>query len=401
MRLLATRLTAIASAVKRLFSPASLFRNSEQGVWYDPSDFSTLFQDSAGTTPVTAVEQPVGLILDKSKGLVLGAELVTNGGFDSNTTGWNPRAGCTLSVVAGWLRLTYTGSGAARANFTTLTTVVGKTYKIIFNVRNTTSTGTAGGFVYSDAFVTQIATSGSKRADDSYSFVFTATSTTSNIEVGNSASDGGAGAYLEFDNISVRELPGNHATQATSASRPVLKQDANGKYYLFFDGVDDALATGEVTLGATPFISTALSIAAVNTYPGPFRFLRTGGSPTATTANLLEEYSPSPYTRKSVVQRYPSMLVVRDAIDRPASPGVHVSWNNVGDSTGVVASDRNTTFPTTAINGGAGTLHLGESYGGGFMSGRVYQFIWRNQQVTPSQLSAVNAYFKAKAGITP
>jgi hypothetical protein len=64
MRLLATRLTAIASAVKRLFSPASLFRNSEQGVWYDPSDFSTLFQDSAGTTPVTAVEQPVGKILD-------------------------------------------------------------------------------------------------------------------------------------------------------------------------------------------------------------------------------------------------------------------------------------------------------------------------------------------------
>ncbi len=48
------------------FSPASLFYAGEQGVWYDPSDFSTMFQDSAGTTPVTAVEQPVGKILDKS-----------------------------------------------------------------------------------------------------------------------------------------------------------------------------------------------------------------------------------------------------------------------------------------------------------------------------------------------
>lgn len=48
------------------FNPRKLFRNSEQGVWYDPSDLSTLFQDSAGTTPVTAVEQPVGLMLDKS-----------------------------------------------------------------------------------------------------------------------------------------------------------------------------------------------------------------------------------------------------------------------------------------------------------------------------------------------
>lgn len=47
-------------------NPRSLFAGGEQGVWYDPSDFSTLYQDSAGTTPVTAVGQPVGRILDKS-----------------------------------------------------------------------------------------------------------------------------------------------------------------------------------------------------------------------------------------------------------------------------------------------------------------------------------------------
>jgi hypothetical protein len=35
-------------------------------VWYDPSDLSTLFQDPAGTTPVTAVGQQVGRMLDKS-----------------------------------------------------------------------------------------------------------------------------------------------------------------------------------------------------------------------------------------------------------------------------------------------------------------------------------------------
>lgn len=48
------------------FNPSQLFSAGEQGVWYDPTDFSTLFQDSAGSTPVTAVEQSVGLILDKS-----------------------------------------------------------------------------------------------------------------------------------------------------------------------------------------------------------------------------------------------------------------------------------------------------------------------------------------------
>jgi hypothetical protein len=48
------------------FEPYSLFENGEQGAWYDPSDFSTLFTDSAGTTPVTGVEQFVGRMNDKS-----------------------------------------------------------------------------------------------------------------------------------------------------------------------------------------------------------------------------------------------------------------------------------------------------------------------------------------------
>jgi len=48
------------------FNPRTLFAASEPGAWYDTSDLGTLFQDSAGTVPVTAVEQPVGRILDKS-----------------------------------------------------------------------------------------------------------------------------------------------------------------------------------------------------------------------------------------------------------------------------------------------------------------------------------------------
>lgn len=50
----------------RGFNPARLFGATDTGWLYDPSDMSTLFQDAAGTTPVTAVGQPVGLMLDKS-----------------------------------------------------------------------------------------------------------------------------------------------------------------------------------------------------------------------------------------------------------------------------------------------------------------------------------------------
>ena len=44
----------------------ALFTGGKQGVWYDPSDKSTLFQDVAGTVPVTKDGDPVALMKDKS-----------------------------------------------------------------------------------------------------------------------------------------------------------------------------------------------------------------------------------------------------------------------------------------------------------------------------------------------
>ncbi len=55
-----------AGAGGGVFSPASLFAGGEQGGWYDPSDLSTMFQDTAGTTPITAPGQAVARINDKS-----------------------------------------------------------------------------------------------------------------------------------------------------------------------------------------------------------------------------------------------------------------------------------------------------------------------------------------------
>ena len=48
------------------FDPLVLFAGGKQGVWYDPSDKTTLFQDAAGTVPVTTNGNPVGKMLDKS-----------------------------------------------------------------------------------------------------------------------------------------------------------------------------------------------------------------------------------------------------------------------------------------------------------------------------------------------
>jgi hypothetical protein len=48
------------------FTPLQLFALGVKGVWFDASDISTMFQDSAGTIPVTAAGQSVGKWLDKS-----------------------------------------------------------------------------------------------------------------------------------------------------------------------------------------------------------------------------------------------------------------------------------------------------------------------------------------------
>ena len=55
----------IASKIVSYESIAGLF-STAQGAWYDPADLTTLFQDSAGTVPVTANGNPVGMIRDKS-----------------------------------------------------------------------------------------------------------------------------------------------------------------------------------------------------------------------------------------------------------------------------------------------------------------------------------------------
>jgi len=56
----------VASSRAIRMSPYALFTAGEQGLWFDPSDIRTLFQDTAGTIPVTAVGQSVARINDKS-----------------------------------------------------------------------------------------------------------------------------------------------------------------------------------------------------------------------------------------------------------------------------------------------------------------------------------------------
>lgn len=59
-------MTSAPHRARHGWRPDWLFPGGEQGAWFDPSDLSTLFQDSTGTLPATADGDPVGRMLDKS-----------------------------------------------------------------------------------------------------------------------------------------------------------------------------------------------------------------------------------------------------------------------------------------------------------------------------------------------
>ena len=54
-----------AAAQAAVWTPAELFKNGELGCWFDASDYSTMFQDTTGTTPITASGQSVALWKNK------------------------------------------------------------------------------------------------------------------------------------------------------------------------------------------------------------------------------------------------------------------------------------------------------------------------------------------------
>jgi len=217
------------------FGPASLFAAGQSGVWYDPSDISTLFQTNA--TPVTAVGQPVGVMLDKSQGLQPGPQLVTNGTFVSNTDGWSTVNGAVIDAVGGKMRVLNNTTSNGNA-YQAITTVIGRTYLLTGQISDVTGgiqprlmagTGISAGDLVSSQY------SGSGTFDVRAVFVATGTTTYINAIMNTTTS----GVYASFDNISVQDIPGNHARQSTAGSRPTYQIDGNGKLYLNFDGVDD------------------------------------------------------------------------------------------------------------------------------------------------------------------
>jgi hypothetical protein len=129
---------------------------------------------------------------------VTGSELVTNGTFDSDTTGWTAVSGTTLSVDTNRLKVLQT-TGSSAFGYQVVTTVVGETYVLTADFTQGSNVGAIriSGSSYSG---TDLGWTGYISTSAVYK-TFVATSTTTYISV---QSYGGTGGYVFADNISVR-----------------------------------------------------------------------------------------------------------------------------------------------------------------------------------------------------
>lgn len=210
-----------------------LFANGEQGFFYDPNDLSTMYQDAAGTIPVTAVGQPVGLIRDKSgrnnhahqttsaarpilRSIpILGTEVIADPEFNDPSY-WNVDALGTTSVSGGFARFnaTPTGRNINRGNAITL----GKTYLFEISITSITQ----GALRLSIGLGTGSSSSQDFRSAGVYSFIGTA-------------------AKTSIPTIQITSIGDTTATVDRISVKEVLGYKTNN--FIDYDGIDDKLIT--------------------------------------------------------------------------------------------------------------------------------------------------------------
>jgi hypothetical protein len=225
---------SIEAAVRRIFA------SGVDGYWRDPADLSTSYQDSAGIT-AGAVDSAVGLMLDKSDGAVSGAELVSNSEFTtSDLSYWTDKNAAVTATGNGVASLDYNSAYAIMLRRLAVAPS-GTWVEVIVKVNSLTR----GGF---DLLVNN--TTGA---------VITAAGTyrvIRQLDADGRVQLSTANCNAVIDYVSVRTLPGNHTTQSTGGSRPLLKL-VSGYYGDQFDGLDDYVTASSGGGGSAGFFYCA------------------------------------------------------------------------------------------------------------------------------------------------
>lgn len=217
-------------------SPRRLFTAGAQGVWLKPWDASA-FKTTADLTLCSAGDTS-GFVLDNSKGvsyiggdfLNLGSEYVVNGDF-SNLTGWYINLGgetplTSANIVDGALQFASGSEQPGRALTTSIPPGASVYYKcrarrvgsepVQFQFRLSRRYGA------SQVTVRDVGDLTTDFAEYDAVFVNTTATTFTHIWL---REQRGTGGLVQIDDVSIKVLPGNHATQSTAGDRPTFTSD--------------------------------------------------------------------------------------------------------------------------------------------------------------------------------
>lgn len=341
-----------------------LWRNGEQGVWYDVSDLSTMFQDAAGTLPVYMpgqgqVDPPVGRILDKS-------------GRGNHATQATTTSRPTLSARYNML----TGSETlATQNVTTAAT----SYSLIFSGTGSVAlSGTATG-TYSAGSRTITCTAGT--------LTITVTGNVTKADIRPTGDGVGLPAYQRVVDANTYDTTGF-------------------PLYLKFDGVDDFLQTARIVFSGSDKVFCAASFrklsdattgsvfelsATIASNPGSFYITAPGA---VNSGNIkLATKGTTEVNVATTAAGYPSPIsAIASAVMDIAAPISTLRIN------GVVAKSSSASLGSGSL--GNYPLYIGRRAGSSLpFNGRLYGLLIRAGAANDSQIGRVERYLNQKAKV--
>ena len=190
---------------------------------------------------------------------------------------------------------------------------------------------------------------------------------------------------------------GNHGSQATLGSRPILRQDGGSRYYLEFDGVDDYLITDSDLLFSTNTTNQyTYSAGAYMASTGGqiFTFNRTGvpslGLTYPTTDMQFRSRGDLANGALSTPVTFPLTAVVSGKVDRAVSITGRINGVETIDATATASIDFLDDAPE--IMGRANLSNMAE--------GNLYSFVFIDRILTGSELANLEVWTADKTGVT-
>lgn len=441
--------SVMSSVLFSVLSSTSLswmWANGEPGFWFDPSDFSTLYQDSAGTTPVTAAGQSVGLIRDKSgrgnhataagtKRPTLGRHpasgirnLYTNTGFAGGATGTPGTAptGWTIGFATGSI-IAITADAALGGNSVTVSATAARQFlhQQFSPAAGTTWTLSADVVLSQTLRMDTCIVFASQPADATQTFFLNGAQVSNltqipagahkvavRLVVGATAGTGiqarvGIGCSgLATGSVKVMNPQREAGAVATAYQKVVSAFDVTESpyrdlWYLGFDGVDDALVTSTITPGTDKVQVFAgvrkLSDAATGvlvetsadsgTNAGSFQIR----APSGAASNYL--MGPRGATAQALGTYSPYVAPVSNVLALIADLSGSTFGRINGASNTIVGATGGGNFLAYAINIGA---RAGTSL---FFNGRLYGLIGRfGPNLSAGQIANTESWLNAKTG---